>query len=27
MDGKVMEADKLRAAVGFSGIPAWERAE
>ena len=27
MDGKVMEADKLRAAVGFSAIPAWERAE
>lgn len=27
MDGKVMEADKLRAAVGFSAQPAWERAE
>ena len=27
MDGKVMEADKLRAAVGFSAIPAWARAE
>lgn len=27
MDGKVMEADKLRSAVGFSAIPAWDRAE
>ena len=27
MDGKVMEADRLRSAVGFSAIPVWDRAE